>query len=124
MKKNTPNWDRKKHKKNEKNELKRNLKRRKLALQEKEFRIDERRDKKAMHYALVNNKKRILEEIGTSGNDWVQFTGPGLTKKKQMNAEAQNAIEVEDVKVEVEPNEDEWTAQKIAAGDETAIEGE
>lgn len=106
MKKNTPNWDRKKHKKNEKNELKRNLKRRKLALQEKEFRIDERRDKKAMHYALVNNKKRILEE------------------KKQRNAEAQNAIEVEDVKVEVEPNEDEWTAQKIAAGDETAIEGE
>lgn len=106
MKKNTPNWDRKKHKKNEKNELKRNLKRRKLALQEKEFRIDERRDKKAMHYALVNNKKRILEE------------------KKQRNAEAQNAIEVEDVKVEVEPNEDEWTAQKIAAGDETAIGGE
>ena len=106
MKKNTPNWDRKKHKKNEKNELKRNLKRRKLALQEKEFRIDERRDKKAMHYALVNNKKRILEE------------------KKQRNAEAQNAIEVEEVKVEVEPNEDEWTAQKIAAGDETAIGGE
>jgi hypothetical protein len=108
MKKDTPNWDRKQHDKHKNNKLKRDKRRTMLALREKEFRQEEKQERKNMYYAQVKKKRDIKKE------------------KKKRDAEAraaQNAIEVEDAKVEVEPNEDEWTAQKIAAGDKTALGG-
>ena len=95
MKKQNSNWNKKQHNRNEVNKSKRDAKRRKLYMEMKQRRIDEKREKKNRYYENKRKNREIRDEL----------------KKKV----------AEGPPVDIEPNEDEWTAQKIAAGDKTAI---
>ena len=84
-----------------------------LALREREFRQEEKQERKKMYYAQVRKQRNIKDDARRRMKASNSAVGE---VKINTNTESE-------VKIDIEPNEEEWESQKISAGDKTALEG-